>query len=76
VSGGFLRLEVSDTGCGMTEDERAKIFDPFFTTKFAGRGLGLSVVQGMVRAQGGAIHLTSAPGFCERWRTGQRFGNK
>jgi two-component system, cell cycle sensor histidine kinase and response regulator CckA len=46
----------------MSEDEKARIFDPFFTTKSAGRGLGLSVVQGIVQAHHGAIHVTSAPG--------------
>ena len=57
-----VRLEISDTGPGMTEQEKHRIFDPFFTTKFAGRGLGLSVVQGVVRAHKGEIDLTSAPG--------------
>jgi PAS domain S-box-containing protein len=60
--GDYLRLEVSDTGCGMTEQDKDRIFDPYFTTKFAGRGLGLAVVQGIVRAHSGALNLVSALG--------------
>jgi signal transduction histidine kinase len=58
----FVRLEISDTGCGMTEEEKARIFDPFFTTKPGGHGLGLAVVHGIVNSHGGAINVTSTPG--------------
>ncbi len=58
----YVLLEVSDTGCGMTEEVRAHAFDPFFSTKFAGRGLGLAVVQRIVRDHGGVINLFTAPG--------------
>ena len=61
-SGEYVRLEVSDTGPGITEPTMAKIFDPFFTTKFAGRGLGLAVVQGIVRDHHGAIDVVSTAG--------------
>jgi len=51
-----------ETDVPITEEAKGKIFDPFYTTKFAGRGLGLAVVQGIVRAQGGVINLASKPG--------------
>jgi CheY-like chemotaxis protein/two-component sensor histidine kinase len=60
--GDHVQLEISDTGRGIPLETQAKVFDPFFTTKSAGHGLGLSIVQGIVRGLGGAIHLTSTPG--------------
>jgi PAS domain S-box-containing protein len=60
--GEYVQLEVSDTGCGISLETQARIFDPFFTTKSSGRGLGLSVVDGIVRNFGGVIQLTSHSG--------------
>jgi CheY-like chemotaxis protein len=61
-AGEYLRLEVSDTGCGISPERQTRIFDPFFSTKAQGRGLGLPVVQSIVRRLGGAIRVISAPG--------------
>jgi signal transduction histidine kinase/CheY-like chemotaxis protein/streptogramin lyase len=61
AGGCYVQLEVSDTGCGMSQETQAKVFDPFFSTKGAGHGLGLGVVHGVVRGLRGAIHIASEP---------------
>ncbi|MFH1029013.1 MAG: response regulator, partial [Pseudomonadota bacterium] len=62
AEGLYVRIEISDTGCGMDKETMARIFDPFFTTKFTGRGLGMAAVQGIVRGHKGAISVYSESG--------------
>ena len=59
---GHVRLSVSDTGMGLTEEECARLFTPYYTTKQHGTGLGLAIVQSVVSDHGGKISVLSSPG--------------
>ncbi|ADV28019.1 histidine kinase [Pseudoxanthomonas suwonensis 11-1] len=61
---GMVRLEVRDTGSGMTDAVKARVFEPFFTTKDVGKGsgLGLAQVYGFAKQSGGRVEIDSAPG--------------
>ena len=56
-----VKVEFSDNGIGIQEEDLHRIFDPFFTTKEKGTGLGLSVVYGIINSHQGKIEVRSAP---------------
>lgn len=58
----YVCFTVADNGPGMDRETLDNIFDPFFSTKFVGRGMGLPVALGLLRAYNGAIAVESAPG--------------
>jgi PAS domain S-box-containing protein len=58
----YACLEVTDAGSGIADKDIEKIFDPFFSKKFTGRGMGLSVILGIVRTHGGVVTVESEPG--------------
>ncbi|KAB2888214.1 MAG: PAS domain S-box protein [Desulfobulbaceae bacterium] len=65
VPGQFVLISVADTGNGIPPEIRERIFDPYFTTKEVGKGtgMGLSIVDGVIRSYGGCITFESEPGM-------------
>jgi signal transduction histidine kinase len=61
------RIEIADTGCGISPDDISRIFEPFFSTKPKGTGLGLAVSYGIIRNHQGTIHVSSQPGIGTRF---------
>jgi PAS domain S-box-containing protein len=57
-----VRIEVSDTGCGMDDETKARIFEPLFTSKRSGLGLGLPLVYDIIRRHQGDLRVDSTPG--------------
>jgi signal transduction histidine kinase len=62
-----VAVSVADTGTGMDDATRARLFEPFFTTKSEGTGLGLSLSDSLIRANGGRIEVESKPGEGSRF---------
>jgi signal transduction histidine kinase len=62
AEGGWTRISVQDTGCGILSEERDRIFQAFYTTKTNGTGLGLSIVEGVLRNHGGKIFVEQPEG--------------
>jgi signal transduction histidine kinase len=58
----YACLEVQDEGTGIADADIDNLFDPFFSSKATGRGLGLPLVLGIVKAHAGAVEVDSAPG--------------
>lgn len=62
--GWYMKLQVEDSGCGMTEEVKQHIFEPFYTTKEVGKGtgMGLATVYGIIKQNNGSINCFSEPG--------------
>lgn len=62
ISGGFVSIAFIDSGGGISSDQIGKVFEPYFTTKKGGTGLGLMIVQRIVREHGGTMDIESYQG--------------
>ena len=67
-AGRYVFIEVVDDGVGMSAETQRRLFEPFYSTKFAGRGLGLPALQGIVAAHQGGVLVDSEPGQGARVR--------
>jgi len=64
---GVVRIEVGDTGAGLTPEECERLFTPYYTSKQHGTGLGLAIVQSVISDHGGTINVRSQPGHGTRF---------
>jgi two-component system NtrC family sensor kinase len=67
-AGDAVRIEVSDTGKGLTPEECSRLFTPYYTTKQLGTGLGLAIVQSVVSDHHGTISVSSEEGHGTTFR--------
>jgi signal transduction histidine kinase len=58
-----VSIVVADRGAGIATSDLSRVFDPYFTTKRGGTGLGLPIAKNIIEGLGGAISITSTPGF-------------
>jgi len=74
--GKYIKLSVSDSGCGMSDEVKARVFEPFFSTKDSSTGLGLASIYGFAQQSGGDVQISSEvdegatidvylPSYCE-----------
>jgi signal transduction histidine kinase len=62
IRDGRIEIKISDTGSGISEENRKKLFSPFFTTRKNGTGLGLAIVYRIIENHRGSIDVESDPG--------------